>query len=84
MNSLILLSSNGKLNNTLTFFDGNIISVKEVAIESGLEKPTQNLREAVFSINLISINPVKDVKESVQSKGCNVVWCDILNNSYLV
>ena len=57
----------------LTFLEGNIISVKEVAVESGLEDATKNLREAVFSINLISVNPVENVEESIQSEGCNVM-----------
>ena len=65
LNILLNLYSNRKLNHALTFLNSNVISVKEVAIESGLEEPTQNLREAVFSINLISINPVKNVEESV-------------------
>ena len=73
MNSLILLCSNREFNDTFALLDGNIISIKEVTIESSLEKPTQNLCEAVFSINLISINPVKNVEKSIQSKGCDVM-----------
>ena len=37
--------------------------------------------ETVF---LPSVNPVKNVKESVESKSCNVVRGDILNNSDFV
>lgn len=64
-NMLLILYSNRKLNDALTFLNSNVISIQEIAIESCLEEPTQNLREAVFSINLISINPVENIKESV-------------------
>ena len=40
------------------FLNGNIVSVEEVAVKSGLEAAREDLGEAVFGVNLVSIDPV--------------------------
>jgi len=42
------------------------------------------LSPAEETVFLPSVNPVKNVEESVKSKGCDVVRGDILNNSDFV
>lgn len=76
--------SDWELDDTLALLNGDVVSVQEVAVETGLEASREDLGEAVFAINLVSVDPVQDVEESVHSKGGDVVRGYVFNNSYLV
>ena len=76
--------SDWQLDDTLALLNGNVVSVQEVAVETCLEAARKDLSEAVFAVNLVSVDPVQDVEESVHSEGSNIVWGYVFNNSYLV
>ena len=78
------LFSNRELDDTLTLLQGNVVSVQEVTVESSLEAATEDLSEAVLAVDLVSVDPVQDVEESVHAESSHVVRGYVLNNSYLV
>ena len=65
--------SDRQLDDTLALLNGNVVSVQEVAVETCLEAAREDLSEAVFAVNLVSVDPVQDIEESVHSQGSYVV-----------
>lgn len=76
--------SEWQLNHTLSFLDGDVVSVQEVAVETSLQAARQNLSQAISAINLVSVHPVQDVEESVHAQGGHIVRSDVLNDPNLV
>ena len=76
--------SDGKFDYALALFDGDVVSVQEVAVEACLEAARQDLGQAVLAVQFVSVDPVQDVEESVHAQGSHVVGGYVLNNSYLV
>ena len=70
---IIQITSDWKLDKALALLGGNVVSIKEIAVESGLETAREDLREAVLGINLVSVDPIQNVEESVHSQGSHVV-----------
>ena len=84
LGSICKLISHGKLDDLLSLLDTNEIVVQEVNVEARLQDARQYLCPAVEIIVVISIDPVENVEESVESQSCNVMRGNVLNESDLV
>lgn len=76
--------SDWELDDALALLECDVVSVEEVAVETGLEAAAEDLSEAVLAVQLISVDPVQDVEESVHSQGGHVVRGYVLDDPDLV
>jgi len=76
--------SDWKLDDALALLERDVVSVQEVAVETGLEAATEDLCQAVLAVELVSVDPVEDVEESVHAEGSHVVRGYVLDDPDLV
>ena len=76
--------SDGQLNDALTLLNRDEVVVKEVAVEARLQSATEDLSPAEESVDLIPVNPVKDVEEPVQAQGRDIMRGDVLDDPNFV
>jgi len=62
-----IILSNWQLDHRFAFFHWDIVPIEEINIQTSLEGSTEDLGPAVESICLPSVDPVKNIEESVKS-----------------
>ena len=65
--------SHRQFNDGLALLDTHEIVVQEVNVETGLEQSWEDLSPAVEIVDIVAVDPVQDIEETIETEGRHVM-----------